>query len=262
MAGNRESRTTRLPPEHIADLWLVELDESAAESLVDARVQLDPDETIRARQFASHADRRLYVAAHSLLRSALGACLGVAPMEVPLPRPPVHGEPLRVAPCAGREGPFYSLSHTRGAVMIGVALSGVGVDVERVVDSDTLSDVVPLLHPREQVEIRDSGGESCGLFTQLWTRKEAYRKALGQGLTASLDADDVGHELEEPRLVGSRWVWDVPAGEHLAAAAATSVRVVEQRIRHLKPSASECRALMSEPARMHHVRFHTARASL
>ncbi|HUG84095.1 MAG TPA: 4'-phosphopantetheinyl transferase superfamily protein [Euzebya sp.] len=148
---------------------------------------LSPAEVDRAARFRFDVDRRAYIAAHHLLRTALAERLGSAdPATVALRTGP-GGRPE----LAFDRGVSFNLSHTRG--MVACALSGaaaVGVDVEGV---RPLPDLASLARSvLTDVEARELMTHPPALrsraFMRRWTAKEAYAKATGQGLALPLSA--------------------------------------------------------------------------
>ncbi|MBO9553659.1 4'-phosphopantetheinyl transferase superfamily protein [Cellulomonas sp.] len=168
---------------------------------------LDDAERARLVRFRLVPDRARYHAAHAALRLVFGALLDADPRALRFGRARVPGSegglgrPVLVgglgiarAPAPADDGPAveFSLSHGGGLVAIAVAGRGVpvGVDVEPV-DPDALA-VVPRLHPHERRHVEQTPHDDRpAAFTRLWTRKEAYVKAVGTGLRGALDADDL-----------------------------------------------------------------------
>lgn len=186
----------------------------------DDLVLLDRHERSRAAAFVRSEDRTRYVFAHAVLRRVLGVELGCQAASVRFRRMPcpgcgeLHGRPaLSDAP----GGPEFSLSHGGGYVAVALASSVVGVDVEPLPRKSTLSDVVEMLHPRERQEIqlaRTSG--QAAAFARIWTRKEAYLKALGTGLSRNLALDDTTAQIPGWHLADV----SVPSGYAAAVAVA------------------------------------------
>ncbi|MEL6427719.1 MAG: 4'-phosphopantetheinyl transferase superfamily protein [Planctomycetota bacterium] len=143
---------------------------------------LSDDEIARVARFRSPEDRASFVAAHRLLRAALGARVGADPRTL---RFEAHdgGKPT----LSGRRGPEFNLSHTRGVVTVAVAgLHPVGVDIERVrTDAVARELEARVLHPDELARLRDDDGPARAFF-RIWALKEAYIKATGEGLAAPL----------------------------------------------------------------------------
>ncbi|MFY0513801.1 4'-phosphopantetheinyl transferase family protein [Streptomyces anulatus] len=186
------------------------------------RPELDDRERRRAASFLRPRDAALYVSAHLALRHVLGTRLGVPSGDVRLTR----------APCPGCGGPHgrpvvegsspavrFSLSHSEGMVLVAVAEATVGVDVQRLPGADTVDVCLPSLHPAERAELaREPAGTLCAAFGQLWTRKEAYLKGLGTGLSRSPSLDYLGAHV--PRRPDGWTVTDLGCGPHHRAAVA------------------------------------------
>lgn len=194
-----------------------------------AAAELDAEELRRARSFVRPADRRRYTAAHVALRRVLAAHLGVPPDRIPLRRAPCvrcggpHGRPV-LAPAHG--GTYFSLTHTRGLVLVALAASPVGVDAEAMPSAETAEACRSALHPAERAELAAlPEAERTGAFGRLWTRKEAYLKGLGTGLNRSPAADYLGERTDAAAPARPRgWlVRNVPARPGTSAAAALAV---------------------------------------
>ena len=143
---------------------------------------LSDDELARAARFRSPEDRASCVAAHRLLRAALGARVGADPRTLRFEAQD-GGKPV----LSGRRGPEFNLSHARGVVTVaGGGAHPVGVDVERVrTDAIARELEARVLHPDERARLRDDVAPARAFF-QLWVLKEAYIKATGEGLAAPL----------------------------------------------------------------------------
>lgn len=89
-------------------------------------------------------------------------------------------------------GMSISLSHPAGWIACALAPEPVGIDIEAFTGAgDALGDVDQLaqfLHPAEGGWLaKRKGGDRRRAFCLLWTRKEAYLKATGQGLAEGMD---------------------------------------------------------------------------
>lgn len=133
-----------------------------------------------------------FVAGRALLRTVVGARLGVAPAAVPLdvtcpacggPHGPVH-----VPGAARGTGADVHVSLTRSTGLVAVALTAsvpVGVDVEEVrAVRPALADVALAPAERADVDHRLPGRRRRAL-ARAWVRKEAVVKALGTGLVTA-----------------------------------------------------------------------------
>jgi len=197
-------------------LWLVRAPEANAPLDISA---LDAYERRRAAALRRPVERALYVAAHGALRRVLGAYTGLAPASVRLTRLRCpgcggpHGRPAVAGP-AGR-GLHFSLSRSAGLALLALASQPVGVDVERVPERSLAEDAARALHLAELRELARLSVEARpGGFARCWTRKEAYLKATGAGLSRDALRDRyLGAGSHPPRLPGWTAVdVDVPSG--------------------------------------------------
>jgi 4'-phosphopantetheinyl transferase len=123
--------------------------------------------------------------AHALVRSVLADYLDAAPEALTFVHGP-HGKPElesvgRLRFNFTRSGSLGLLAVTRGR--------DVGVDVERIEPRRALGPIADrLFDAAEAAELRSmSEASRIRRFFELWTRKEAYAKALGVGLSVPLE---------------------------------------------------------------------------
>ncbi|WP_399082635.1 4'-phosphopantetheinyl transferase family protein [Streptomyces sp. BBFR2] len=191
----------------------------------DGTPLLDARERHRAAALRRPADRALYIAVHAELRRALGAVLGTAPHAVELVRLACpgcggpHGRPAVAGPAGAAV--HFSLSHGDGLALLALASAPVGVDIERVPAARTAADAAEALHPAERAELaRLPADGRPAAFARCWTRKEAYLKATGEGLSGTaLHARYLGCG-PRPAPVAGWTLTDVPAPLGWAAACA------------------------------------------
>ncbi|WCD89388.1 hypothetical protein KPP03845_105809 [Streptomyces xanthophaeus] len=185
-------------------LWLVDTTSYRVHAARHAPGTLDAQELARAAEFVRAADRDAYVCAHVALRRLLGAYLGAAPREVTVERAPcAHCDEPHGRPVLPGGALHFSLSHCTGISLLAFATAPVGVDVEEIVLPQTIAETSDVLHPREAAELAlTPAGERPVAFTRVWTRKEAYLKGLGVGLSADPAADYVGAGPAPARVPG------------------------------------------------------------
>ncbi|MFI9340483.1 4'-phosphopantetheinyl transferase family protein [Streptomyces sp. NPDC052773] len=161
---------------------------------------LGPDHARLARMPASR-NRDRFVASRLLLKSAASAVLGALPRELELAYKPGGRPYLR-----GIDQLDVGLSHTEGLLVVGLTRFGrIGVDTEpadrRMLELGTeLKACTPyeleaLHHVPEERRNRE--------LVRLWTLKEAYSKAIGQGLRFRFTefgfaTDDAGVRMLRP----------------------------------------------------------------
>jgi 4'-phosphopantetheinyl transferase len=150
------------------------------------REMLDPHERARSDRYRFASDRNAFIAAHALLRAMLSGATGLPPPAWRFVTDGL-GKPA-LAPAFSAAGLRFSISHSRGWAACAIAHTDVGVDVESIHDGAVL-DVVDRFAPAEVELLRSQPRDQLTrLFTRLWTLKEAFLKATGEGLRRPLDS--------------------------------------------------------------------------
>ena len=211
----------------VVHLWQRPLNATGAE--VSACYELlSIEEQERARRFRVDRARKEFVLTRGTLRSLLAQYLGGSPQDIRFQYAD-HGKPT----VEGESSLFFNVSHTSClALMAFVKQRAIGVDVENVgreVEAERLTERFFSEHERQALS-RLEGDELQAAFFRCWTRKEAYIKAKGDGLSLPLHQFDVSIvEGDRDALLATRpdaaeaerWtICDIPIGPGYAAAVA------------------------------------------
>lgn len=222
-------------------VWRLDLEpEAAARSGLWA--VLDADEAARAAAFVFERDRDRFVAAHALLRQILGAYLGAPAADLGFVHGP-HGKPALASPWSASDLRF-NLSHSQAVGLCAVTRGhDLGVDVEGIRELDDLEALAErVCSARERAALdRLSGPARRSAFFHVWARKEAFVKALGEGLSYPIERVDVAlaptvparleGRARDARGEGHWWVLDVPVDTGYAAALVVGGRRVTLSVR-------------------------------
>ena len=187
------------------------------------------DELQRAQRFKFRVERDRFIAGRGLLRLILGKYLQLDPRQVPLSYGS-HGKPLLdtrgTSPTL-----FFNLSHSGGLALFSVSQGRAnGVDLEYIpnnIDCFEIGD--RFLSARETKVLRSLPQPTQrAVFISYWTRKEAYLKATGEGLSEDMDQFEVIGSRGKPILhfrtgdglaESSRWTLrDLPIEQGYSAA--------------------------------------------
>lgn len=164
--------------------WLL-LSAAKAEHLSFWRRMLDDDERRRADRFRFSVDREAFTAAHALTRAMLSEVTG-KPSTAWRFVEDNNGRPEVASSCAP-PGLRFNISHTRGVVACVVAYRAVGVDVESADHMPDLRIADTVFAPEEALVLKSAPPAlQRVLFFRLWTLKEAFIKATGEGLRRPL----------------------------------------------------------------------------
>ena len=153
---------------------------------------LTADELNRAARFCFQKDRQHFIVARGLLRSILGRYLDMEPNRLRFCYGD-HGKPVLV-PTSGQLTLRFNLSHSGGVALYAVTYGReIGIDLERVcVDFQYEQIAARFFSLRENTVLRALPTKMRPeAFLNCWTRKEAYIKAKGEGLSLPLDQFDV-----------------------------------------------------------------------
>jgi len=156
---------------------------------------LSGDERVRTVRFVFEADRRRFVACRGRLREILSMYVAVPPSKI------VFGRGAKGKPFLANGGVHFSVAHSHELALVACcAVEEVGVDVELVRELPDAEQIVNQFFSPEEIAawITLAEGERLRGFFECWTRKEAYVKALGDGLSRPLDSFHVQFSRREP----------------------------------------------------------------
>lgn len=239
--------------DHDVHLWLVDLDISAV-TLQALEYTLSADEKARAKRFRFERDRKHFIACRAMLRSILGRYLACPPSCVPFSYGQ-YGKP-RIDIDTSIQ---FNLSHSGGLAIYAIAHHAIGIDLEhyrqlevepvaKTVFSSQEYAALVALEPDEQLKA----------FFQLWTCKEAYLKATGEGLpglakitaifnqrTAKFEFDQATQQVPVVLNTPSHWsIWSFSPKLNWVAALATALPDWHLRC-YTASILEECRALLN-----------------
>ncbi|MFZ0546949.1 MAG: 4'-phosphopantetheinyl transferase superfamily protein [Candidatus Promineifilaceae bacterium] len=182
------------PPEKVVleagdlHVWRVWLDQQSAVYLAQLREILSPDERERAARFHFPQHRERYIVARGTLRLLLGRYLGRSPESVAFTYGP-QGKPA-LGEGTAQETLAFNVAHSEDVALLAFIWGRpVGVDIEHIRPLKDMAQLAARFFSVEEYQVwqavsADSQDEA---FFNCWSRKEAYIKALGEGLSHPLD---------------------------------------------------------------------------
>lgn len=181
-------------------VWAVPLIPTSAGNVGYAEV-LSPEERERAAAYRLPGPRQRFIIARGALRRLLGGYLQCEPAALEFDygargKPELRGQ--------GATPIHFNVAHSHDLALIAVTRAApVGVDVELIRpmrDADRIAE--RYFSPREAEALRHaSAADRAALFFVLWTRKEAWLKATGQGISESLSKFEVTFLPQQPPCV-------------------------------------------------------------
>jgi 4'-phosphopantetheinyl transferase len=185
------------PPERLklgddeVHIWRCDLDQSVSvrQCLISTLAQ---EERERAERFYFNKDRNHFTVARGALRSILGHYLNLNPAALRFSYGE-YGKPMLVKEQGG-ESLRFNLSHSAGLALCGVTRGReIGIDLESIRPGLSDEAIAERFFSTGEVRalrelprhLQDEGFFNC------WTRKEAYIKAKGEGLSMPLSDFEV-----------------------------------------------------------------------
>jgi 4'-phosphopantetheinyl transferase len=172
-------------------VWTIALPGSS-QAAASFRPILGAEERDRAARFHRAADRDRYEAAHGALRLILAGYVAADPAALRFASGS-HGKPALERE-AGWPDLRFNLSHSGALAAVAVTKAReIGVDIERIEPDRAIMDIaVRFFSPLEVGTLQGlAEADRARGFFACWTRKEAYVKARGAGLSLPLDGFDV-----------------------------------------------------------------------
>lgn len=172
-------------------VWFARLDhpDAVMQRLAE---NISSDEYKRAMRFRFPQGRNRYMVARALLREVLAGYLGSEPRALSF-QYGRYGKPTLAGTFAESEIRF-NVSHSCGGALVGVAQGReIGVDLEFIRPLSDLRDLAEScfsIAEKAALEALPEHERLRGFFDG-WTRKEAYLKATGKGLSFSLQSFEV-----------------------------------------------------------------------
>lgn len=197
------------PPDNLilsdeeAHIWRADLEGN--ERFQDSFLKLlSPDEKNRARKFRFDKDRRNFIVARGILRSLIGQYLAINPEEVSF-QYNEFGKPG----IANNNTLLFNISHSHNIALFAFTNKyNVGVDVEFLNPNIEVKDIATNFFSTNEIMkllALPEKQQALGFFN-CWTRKEAFIKAVGEGLSFPLDQFEVSLEPGKPaKLLATDW---------------------------------------------------------
>lgn len=223
-------------------IWFGALHQTVSE-LYRFNQTLSVEERMRAGRFHFQKDRKRFIARHGMLRMILGCYFGVEASELRFCHG-ANGKPAITETSCNKPIQF-NLSHSNGFAILAFARNlEIGVDIEYIHDFSEMDQIAESFFSIKENEVFRSLPEiqKKEAFYKGWVCKEAFVKALGDGLSCPLDKFDVSLVPGEPAKLlsiegdsreASRWSIQYlkPAPDYVGAIAVKSRTLDIQRWR-------------------------------
>lgn len=211
-------------------LWHGELDLDPR-ALFEIKKSLPNYEVVKSKRFQFERDRNRFLATRAILRNLLANYLKEDPTDFEFDQGS-HGKPKLIHP-KGMNQLLFNLSHSENRAIFAFSWScELGVDIECHREITDLATIAKTNFNRNEWSslLRLPKEDHLAAFFRCWTRKEAFIKAIGEGLSYPLDQFEVSFLNDEPTQVvwaqreqpSHWWIWNLPVGHRASAALAAN----------------------------------------
>jgi len=168
-------------------VWLAPLDLPFFE-IEQLSKLLSPDELGRAFHFRFDKDQHRFIAARGILRQLLGNYLETDPVSIAFN----YGSNGKPSLASGHLS--FNISHSDSFALYAIARTvAVGIDIEFIREDVATSTIAGRFFSASEIHtLKMTGKENqAKTFFQYWTRKEAFLKAIGEGVSFPMERCDV-----------------------------------------------------------------------
>jgi 4'-phosphopantetheinyl transferase len=174
-------------------LWLVRL-EASENNFERSLAWLSPEETARVKRFHFDRHRRAFALGRAALRALLAGYLDMKAVEVDFVYGE-HGKPSLTSALRSKSCPLqFNVSNSGNLAAYAFTIGcEIGVDVEQHRALHDFENIARrFFSPEETAQLLElPDAEKTAAFFRCWSRKEAYIKAMGGGLSIPLDSFQV-----------------------------------------------------------------------
>jgi 4'-phosphopantetheinyl transferase len=191
------NREWRLPPTYPTlsgnevHIWYVCLNQF--DNYVDQMAQILSDiELKRAERFHFLQHRNQFITAHGLLRKLLADYMNIESDRITFEYSR-NGKPY-LSEKFSKEKIRFNLSHSNNYALFAISVEReIGVDIEQICEFADMDKIAEQVFSTKEIAILRSlpDSEKKRVFFIFWTRKEAYIKAIGKGISSALDTIDI-----------------------------------------------------------------------
>lgn len=192
-------------------VWQIPLDLNIL-AINDLAELLSADEHSRAGRYHQQADRERFMISRGALRMILGRYLKTLPANIVF-EPGVNKKPF--VKNAADISLHYNTSHSGNYVLIAVADTPVGIDVENLEPLFPYWDITEHSFSPPELAVIEQSADKLKTFYTLWTRKEALLKATAKGIDddIKLIPSTEGEHTAESSIIASTQNWIVNSFE-------------------------------------------------
>lgn len=164
------------------DIWIEDLTNNE-EKLFYFNSLLNPEEQRKSQNFKSQTLRNRFICVRGILRALLSHYLNADPTSLTF-RLGTHGKPALTDHLL-----YFNISHSDETLAVAIAnFDDIGIDIEQFKLRDNLKEIAKRIFSENEFNfwLNTSDSMQQQLFYQIWTKKEAFVKAVGHGISLGM----------------------------------------------------------------------------
>lgn len=169
---------------------------------------LSADEHARAGRYHHQKDRERFIISRGVLRILLGRYLKIPAAEIVFETGANKKPFVKIAEIADLH---YNTTHSGNYILIAIATTPVGIDVENLEPLFPYRDILEHSFSAAEIAYINETAAPLETFYTLWTRKEALLKATAKGIDDDMKLVPclTGEHITEHKIIGSAQNWFV-----------------------------------------------------
>jgi len=203
-------------------IWFARLDQPLICVEKFAQI-LSTEELAKASNFHFVRDKDRFIVSHGLLRTILANYINIEPKQLSFSYT-INGKPYLTTKFSTDDDLIFNMSHSYNVALYTIVLNRrIGVDLEFIRDIKNIDQITEFFFSKSDKMMINMLPEKQKkeAFFNIWTRKEAYIKAIGGSLLTDLDKPIGLLHAEEKRHNTSDWFFQTlsPVSDYIATVA-------------------------------------------
>lgn len=160
---------------------------------------LSDEERERAKRFHFEKHKVRYIASHGFLRKTLSKYINIEPTQIKFTQTS-KGKPMFDKTFLYNIS--FNLSHSDNKALIAVtSKDSIGVDIEFIRPMEDLDQLAKRFFSENEYKFINSFSKKEDIFFRIWTLKEAFMKATGEGIAELEDIETVFDDNQDVKIV-------------------------------------------------------------
>ena len=183
---------------NVIEIWEIDINKQNLERAKENINNLSKLEIKKLKGFKYKKDYQIYLITHVVMRELISRYTGIKTNKIEY----AYGEKGKPKI---KEGIYFNLSHTDNKGLIGFYREDIGVDIEYKKEIEDYNGIGKLVFTEEEMQYINNNKKK-DRFYEIWTKKEAIIKSMGEGLNEDVKNLSIG--IKNNFYCG-RYIWQI-----------------------------------------------------